>query len=175
MGGLRRTVWAALGLGVVLGSLWGGGSATSSTSQPLPRKSARRPRAPAGPMPEVVLTGRTQESRAVEARLAAFVRAVRRRDGARAASFLSRETAPSVRAAVTRQEWPWRTAPQDLGPLFAVPALWLQTIALRPDRARVRIGPQKVNRHSLEAAGYYDIGMVREGRWWQVRLPEERR
>jgi hypothetical protein len=166
---MRNGWWV---VAAIVGLGWGSSSKGKHEGQAAgrPRQAAR-----AAVRPDLVLAGRTRESREVEARLAAFVRAVRRRDGTRAASFLSRETAPSVRAAVTRREWPWRTAPQDLGPLFAVPALRLQTIALRPDRARVRIGPQRVNRHSLEATGYYDIGMVREGRWWQVRLPEERR
>src|SRR5947209_1861704 len=64
------------------------------------------------PTPDIILTGATRETRAIEARLAAFVRAVRRRDGARAARFLSRETAPPARAAVARRDWPWLTAPQ---------------------------------------------------------------
>ena len=164
---MRNGWWAVI---AAAGLLWVTTGAGSGAGHAAGRaaKAAR----PAAAMPDVVLTGRTRESRAVEARLAAFVRAVRRRDGTRAARFLSQETAPSVRTAVARREWPWQTAPQDLGPLFALPGLRLQTIALRPDRARVRIGPQRVNRSSLEAAGYYDIGMVREGRWWQVRLPE---
>jgi hypothetical protein len=164
---MRNGWWAAL----VLAGLWWAAAGARDNEAKAAARPAARARRSAAVAPEIVLTGRTRESRAVEARLAAFVRAVRRRDGARAARYLSRETAPSVRTAVARREWPWRTAPEDLGPLFALPGLRLQTIALRPDRARVRIGPQKVNRSSLEAAGYYDIGMVREGPWWQVRLP----
>jgi hypothetical protein len=170
-GGWRGGI-ARLRLGVCLVSAIGGGVGVgmgvgaSYGAQPAQRASHAAP-----PLPEVVLTGRTPESRAVEARLAAFVRAVRRRDGARAVRFLSRETQEGVRAAVVRGEWPWRTAPQDLAPLFALPALRLRTVALRPDRARVRIGPQRVSRDSVEASGFYDIGMVREGRWWQVTLP----
>jgi hypothetical protein len=121
--------------------------------------------------PDIVLTGATAESRAVEARLAAFVRAVRRRNGARAVQFLSRKTPPRVRAAVARQDWPWRTAPHDIGPLFARPQLRLRTLELRGPRARVRLGPQRVDPDSFQAVGFYDLGMVREGRRWQVALP----
>jgi hypothetical protein len=123
------------------------------------------------PAPEILLTGATRETRAAEARLAAFVRAVRRRDGERAARFLSRETAQPVRTAVARREWPWRTAPQDLGPLFSSPRLGLRTVGLRGRRARVRIAQRRVNPGSREASGFYDVGMVREGARWQVTLP----
>ncbi len=166
-------------LGMVAAGLWlvvriavpGSGTARRShAAKPGPRPAVRLGRRATTP-PAVLLVGRTRETRAVEARLAAFVRAVQRRDGRQALRFLSRETEPSVRAAVARREWPWRTAPQDLGPLFARPALRLRTVALRPDRARVRVAPQRVDPHSLEAVGYYDIGMVREGAWWQVTLP----
>src|SRR5437870_3191960 len=109
--------------------------------------------------------------RAVEARLAAFVRAVQRHNGARAVRFLSRETAPVMRSAVTSQDWPWRIAPRDLAPLFALPRLRLQTMVLRRERARVRIAPQRLDPDSLQAAGFYDLGMVREGSRWQVTLP----
>ena len=86
--------------------------------------------------------------------------------------FLSRQTKPPVRAAVARRDWPWRTAPQDLGLLFARPDLRLRTLALRRNRARVRIGAQHQNRSSMEAVGFYDLGLVREGARWQVTLPE---
>jgi len=161
-------------------------AAGPSGSGGLPRRAAasRRARRPTGqlgkrgpnptraaPSPDIVLTGATRETRAVEARAAAFVRAVRHRDGARAARFLSRETAPPVRAAVARREWPWRTAPQDLGLLFARQDLRLRTLGLRRERARVRIGPQHRHPYSLEAVGFYDLGMVRECARWQVTLP----
>jgi hypothetical protein len=90
----------------------------------------------------------------------------------RAVRFLSRQTAPPVRAAVARRDWPWRTASQDLGLLFARPDLRLRTLALHRDRARVRIGPQHRDRSSMEAVGFYDLGMVREGARWQVTLPQ---
>lgn len=131
----------------------------------------RSPRSMRTPTPAILLTGATRETRAIEARLAAFVGAVRRRDGARAARFLARETAPPVRAAVTRRDWPWRTASQDLAPLFTAPRLRLHTVGLRGRRARVRIGPQRVTPGSREGSGFYDVGMVREGARWQVKLP----
>jgi hypothetical protein len=122
-------------------------------------------------IPDIILTGSTRETRAVEVRAAAFVRAVRRRNGIRAAQFLSRETAPPVRAAVARRDWPWRTPPQDLALLFSRPALRLRTLGLTRQHARVRLGPQHLNRRSLEAVGFYDLGMVREDARWQVTLP----
>jgi hypothetical protein len=122
-------------------------------------------------VPDIVLSGATAESRAVEARLAAFVQAVRRRNGTRAVQFLSRQTAPRVRSAVARRDWPWRTAPHDIGPLFAQPRLRLHTLDVRGPRARVRIVPQRIDPGSFRAVGFYDIGMVQEGRRWQVRLP----
>jgi hypothetical protein len=128
----------------------------------------------AAPAPGIILTGATRESRAVEARLAAFVRAVQRHNGARAVRFLSRETAPVMRAAVAGQDWPWRIAPRDLAPLFALPRLRLQTMVLRRERARVRIAPQRLDTDSLQATGFYDLGMVREGSRWQVTLPSGR-
>jgi hypothetical protein len=76
-----------------------------------------------------------------------------------------------VRVAVARRDWPWRTASQDLAPLFAAPRLRLRTVGLRGRRARVRIGPQRVNPGGREGSGFYDIGMVREGARWQVTLP----
>jgi hypothetical protein len=170
-------VLGALALGIVVSAATGTAAERTATVRSGHRRTAARQprrvsrRGPGVAVPELVLTGGSREERAVEARLAAFVRAVRRRDGARAARFLSRETEGGVRAAVARREWPWRTAPQDLAPLFALPALRLRTMALRPDRARVRIGPQRVSRDSVEAVGFYDIGMLREGRWWQVTLP----
>lgn len=121
--------------------------------------------------PDIVLTGATRETRAVESRAAAFVRAVRGRDGARAARFLSRRTAPRVRLAVARRDWPWRTATQDLGLLFARHELRLHTLAMRRDRARVRLWTQQRAPGSREPAGFYDLGMVREGVRWQVLLP----
>jgi hypothetical protein len=137
----------------------------ASTSKPRGSRPAR------AITPEILLTGATRETRAVEARLAAFVRAVRRRDGARAARFLARETPPPVRMAVARRDWPWRTASQDLAPLFAAPRLRLHTVGLRGRRARVRIGPQRVISGGREGSGFYDVGMVREGARWQVKLP----
>src|SRR5436853_85049 len=86
--------------------VWAGHAAQPHSTQDTRRTSV---------VPDIILSGQTRESRAVEARLAAFVRAVRRRDGARAARFLSRETAPIVRAAVMQREWPWRAGPRDLG------------------------------------------------------------
>ena len=50
--------------------------------------------------------------------------------------------------------------------------------AMRGDErtvGRVRIGPQHLNRSSLEAVGFYDLGMVREGTRWQVTLPASTR
>lgn len=175
MRGTRRILTAVL---VGSGGLWGGQRVTpNAAAGPRPphpairRLRPRLDRSHAAPAPDIILTGATRETRAVEARLAAFVRAVRRHDGARAARFLSRETAPPVRAAVARRDWPWRLAPQDLAPLFSLPGLRLRTLGLRRDRARVRIGPQRVNPYSMEASGFYDLGMVREGARWQVTLP----
>jgi hypothetical protein len=139
------------------------------SKRPAVRRGPDHSRAATGP--DILLTGATRETRAVEARAAGFVRAVRHRDGARAVRFLSRQTKPPVRAAVARRDWPWRTAPQDLGLLFARPDLRLRTLALRRDRARVRIGAQHQNRASMEAVGFYDLGLVREGARWQVTLP----
>jgi hypothetical protein len=138
------------------------------------RSSAGSGFARAAPVPGIILTGATRESRAVEARLAAFVRAVQRHNGARAVRFLSRETAPVMRATVASQDWPWRLAPRDLAPLFALPRLRLQTMVLRRERARVRIAPQRLDPDSVQAAGFYDLGMVREGSRWQVTLPSGR-
>jgi hypothetical protein len=152
----------AAGLGLTLGPTGPGAWAAPAAE----RKAA----APAA-APEIVLAGRTRASRAVEARLAGFVRAVRRRDGERAARYMSRTTARPVRLAVARREWPWRTAPDDLGRLFRSPALRLRTVALQSNRARVRIAPQQVDRNSTEPAGFYDVEMTREGNRWQVRLP----
>src|SRR5262249_55526736 len=136
------------------------------------QRPGRQPaRSPAASAPEILLTGATRETRAVEARLAAFVRAVRRRDGARATRFLSRETARPVRVAGRRRDWPWQTAPQDLGPLFSSPRLKLRTVGLRGRRARVRIGQPRMDPGRREASGFYDVGMVREGARWQVTLP----
>jgi hypothetical protein len=175
---MRRTRRILTAVLIGSGSLWGGQRALATvaagppSTRPISRRLPRHTdRSHAAPAPDIILTGATRETRAVEARLAAFVRAVRRRDGARAARFLSRETAVPVRATVARRDWPWRLAPQDLAPLFSLPELRLRTLGLRRDRARVRIAARRVNLHSREASGYYDLGMVREGARWQVTLP----
>jgi hypothetical protein len=177
-----RSAWQ-IGSVIAIG-LWAaaGPSGRSASVQAAARRQPQQPMAQAlrrGPghsaaavPPDILLTGATRETRAVEARAAGFVRAVRRRDGARAARFLSRQTAPPVRAAVARRDWPWRTASQDLGLLFARRDLRLRTLALWQRRARVRIGLQHRNPSSMEAVGFYDLGMVREGARWQVTLPQ---
>jgi hypothetical protein len=144
---------------------------TAAANSTHPGAKQPRPQPARTAAPEILLTGATRETRAVEARLAAFVRAVRRRDGRWAARFLSREMPPPVRAAVIERDWPWRTASQDLGPLFSSPRLRLRTVGLRGKRARVRIGQQRVIAGAREASGFYDVGMVREGTRWQVKLP----
>jgi hypothetical protein len=161
-------VLGALALGIVVSAATGTAAERTATVRSGHRRTAARQprrvsrRGPGVAVPELVLTGGSREERAVEARLAAFVRAVR---------YLSRQTDASVRGTVARRDWPWRTAPRDLGPLFARPRLRLLTVALRPDRARVRIAPPGGDPNSLEAAGFYDVNMVREGPRWQVMLP----
>src|SRR5947209_82183 len=118
-----RSTWRVVpligvGLWIGIGSSGGSGSPVRAEGRPRhlpPRRQVVRPdHSRLLSAPDILLTGSTRETRAVEARAAAFVRAVRRRNGARAVQFLSRETAPPVRAAVARRDWPWRTPPQDL-------------------------------------------------------------
>jgi hypothetical protein len=165
-----RNGWRAAGIAVGLSLAAGVAVGAGAGAQPARAQMASN-RTAAAAAPEIVLTGRTRENRAAEARLAGFLRAVRRADGERAARYLSRSTALAVRQAVARREWPWRTAPQDLGLLFRLPALRLRTVALRGGRARVRIAPQQEDRKSTAPVGFYDVGMEREGSRWQVRLP----
>jgi hypothetical protein len=160
---MALVLMAAGAVGMAVASPATGKSPAVAKAAPVP--------GPARSVSGIILTGATRESRAVEARLAAFVRAVQRHNGMRAVRYLSRETTPMVRKAVARQDWPWRDAPRDLAPLFALPRLRLQTMVLRRERARVRIGPQQMDRGSLQAAGFYDLGMVREGARWQVTVP----
>ena len=173
---MRRAWRMSLTILIGLGAMGPSGSSGPAAAAPrVPRAVGHGNRGAAASQttitPDIVLTGATRETRAVEARAAAFVRAVRRRDGTRAVRFLSRQTAPRVRAAVARRDWPWRTAAQDLGLLFARRDLRLRTLALRQARARVRLAPQRRDPQSMEAVGFYDLGMVREGARWQVLLP----
>lgn len=169
----RGTELAGIGLWVALTAAGGSGSPGRRAAHPATGRPAHvqvdHPRA--APAPEILLTGSTRETRAAEARAAAFVQAIRHRNGPRAARFLSRETAPAVRAAVAQREWPWRQAPEDLALLFARPALRLRTLGMTRRHARVRLGPQHLDRHSREAVGFYDLGMVWEEGRWQVTLP----
>jgi hypothetical protein len=176
----QRVPVLGIGLWIASGPSGGSGSPGQDTAHPSrpqpPRQQSVTPDRTRGlPTPDILLTGSTRESRAVEARAAAFVRAVRGRNGLRAVRFLSRDTAAPVRAAVARRDWPWRTAPQDLALLFSQPALRLRTLGITRTHARVRVGTPPMSRRSREPAGFYDLRMVREGARWQVTLPASTR